>query len=214
MEDQAFLDAIVDGSRARDFEAFERHMALPLTVILPGGTLTVADAADLRAGFEGDLAALDGHGVTDYVRVATSMTWVGPSLAAGAYDTHLLRNGQRVVEPFASVAMLRREDEAWRLASVMHAMAHDRWRFRLPGSGDDAGGWGLWVGRGGESRSPRGRAIDGARAAVVGSRPDSGAADEHAAWLRASTSSASSTPSWTRSAPATSRRSRSGSACR
>ena len=48
MEDQAFLDAIVDGSRARDFEAFERHMALPLTVILPDGTLAVADTADLR----------------------------------------------------------------------------------------------------------------------------------------------------------------------
>ena len=71
------------------------------------------------------------------------MTWVGPSLAAGAYDTHLLRGGQRVVEPFASVAMLRREDGAWRLASVMRAMTHDRWRFRLPGSRDDAGGWGL-----------------------------------------------------------------------
>ena len=79
---------------------------------------------------------MDGHGVIDYVRGATSMTWVGPSLAAGGRDSHPPRDGQRVVERFASVTGLRREDEAWRLTSVMHATAHDRWRFRLAGSGD------------------------------------------------------------------------------
>lgn len=135
-EFQAFLDGMVDSIRARDFEAFREHIALPVTMINAHGTQVIAGTDDLRAGFEGYVAALDGHGVTDYVRVVTSITRVSPILASCTYMTHLLRNSVRVVEPYPSAVMLRRDDGVWRATSFMVSLTHDRWRFRLPGTDD------------------------------------------------------------------------------
>ena len=136
-EFQAYLDAVADAIRARDFEAFRGLMALPVVVITAEGTEVVAGTDDLRAGFDGYLAALDGHGVTDYVRVLVSATRVSPTLASCTYVSHLLRNGARVVEPFPTSVMLR-HDGGWRGTSFMLSVTHDHWRFRLPGIGGDA----------------------------------------------------------------------------
>ena len=133
-EFQHYLDEIVDAIRARDFEAFRAHIALPVTVITAEGTQIIAGSDELRDGFEGYIAALDGHGVTDYVRVVLSATAISPTLASCTYMTHLLRNGARVVEPFPSTVLLRRDDGTWRAISFMVSLTHERWRFRLPGT--------------------------------------------------------------------------------
>ncbi len=135
---QGFLDAIVDAVRVRDFEAFEPRYALPVTVIAAQGTYLIEDRGDLLGAFDGYIAALDGHGVTDYVRVSTSLTRIAPTLAAGTYETHLLRNGTRVAEPFASAVLLRHDDGEWRATTFMVALTQERWRFRLPGTDDAA----------------------------------------------------------------------------
>ena len=142
-EFQAFLDSIANAIRAGDFGAFERHVALPGVMISAQGTRLITERDDLRAGFEGYVAAVRGHGVTDYVRIASSFTRVGPGLATGVYETHMLRNGTRVVEPYSTAVMLRRDDGAWRATAFLLALTHDRWRFRLPGSDRDPddGAW-------------------------------------------------------------------------
>lgn len=127
---QRFLDGVVDAFRARDFEAFEARMGLPLTVFSFEGTAVVTGAEDLRHYFAMYLQNLDRAGVTHQIRVATSFYQIGPSLAACTYDTHLFRGGQRVIEPFASATTLRQHDGRWQVVSLMSAIPHARSWFR------------------------------------------------------------------------------------
>ena len=137
-EFQAFLDAVADAIGARDFEAFSRLVALPLVMITAKGTEVVSGADDLREAFEGYLAAVAGHGVTDHVRLLLSTTRVSPTLASFTYRTQLLRDGARAVEPFHTAVTLRRDDGVWRATSFMLSFTPERWRFRLPGPAGDA----------------------------------------------------------------------------
>ena len=114
----------MDAFRTRDFEAFEERIGLPLTVFSYDGTAVVTDTDDLRHYFEVYLATLEAQGVTDMIRVATSFYQIGPSLAACTYDTYLFRNGQRVIEPFASATTLRQNNGRWQVVSLMSAIPH------------------------------------------------------------------------------------------
>ena len=125
---QAFLDAIVDSVRSRDFERFLGHFTLPQTVITGEGTAVLTQPAQVRAGFDAYVLLLERLGVTDYVRTASSLHMISPVLATGVYQTHLLRNGLRMIDPFPSTATLRCDDGAWRVTSVMSAIPQaGRW---------------------------------------------------------------------------------------
>ena len=127
---QHFLDAVVDSFRTRKFAEFRERMGLPLTVFSYEGTAVVTSASDLRHYFELYLANLERFGVTDQVRMATSFYQIGPTLAACTYDTYLFRDGQRVIDPFASATTLRLQDGRWQVVSLMSAIPHARSWFR------------------------------------------------------------------------------------
>ena len=127
---QDFLDEVVDAFRRRDAEAFCDRMGVPLTVFSYEGTAVVTDREDLRHYFRLYLENLDRAGITDMSRVATSFYQIGPNLAACTYDTHLLREGKRAIEPYASSTTLRNEDGRWRVVSIMSAIPHGRSWFK------------------------------------------------------------------------------------
>ena len=123
---QRFLDDIVDAFRMRDFEAFRERIGLPLTVFSYEGTAVVTEEEDLRHYFHLFLAKLAQAGVTDHARVATSFYQIGPNLASCTYDTYLMRDGERVIEPYASSSTLRLDDGRWKVVSIMSALPHAR----------------------------------------------------------------------------------------
>ena len=127
---QDFLDGVVETIRTRDFDAFEAHMGLPLTVFSYEGTAVVTDPEDLRHYFRLYVENLERTGVDEQRRIATSFYQIGPKLAACTYDTHLLREGKRVIEPYASSSTLRCEDDRWRVVSIMSAIPHGRSWFK------------------------------------------------------------------------------------
>jgi hypothetical protein len=71
------------------------------------------------------------QGVTDLVRIAFDVHPIGSLLLIGRYETHILRGGTRLFDPFVSSMTLRFSGGAWRAACITNAMTNDRWPIHL-----------------------------------------------------------------------------------
>lgn len=129
---QAYLDRVVDANRSGDFAAFEACLALPLAVMCLEGTAVMTTRDELRGSFEAYRLNLERLGVTDYVRTASALHVIGPGCAMGVYQTHLLRNGVRMVEPYSTSVTLREMGGGWRATSLATAVPGAAHWFRLP----------------------------------------------------------------------------------
>ncbi|MCR9086751.1 MAG: hypothetical protein NXH97_08410 [Rhodobacteraceae bacterium] len=134
---QAWLDHAVDSLIAGDEEAFVDMLSLPFSVITGSGTMIALAEEDLREAFRSYVSSIHEQGVTDLVRVAKQTTMIEPVLAVGVYETHILRRGHRIIEPYSSSVNLRREGEVWRATSMMNAVSHNDWMTRIPGNTPD-----------------------------------------------------------------------------
>ena len=129
---QAYLDTVVDAIRSHDFERFERCLSLPLAVMALEGTAVMTRREEMRRAFEAYLVNLQRLSVTDYVRTASALHMIGPGYAMGVYQTHLLRNGVRLVDPYYTTITLRGFDGEWRTTSLATAVPGAAHWFRLP----------------------------------------------------------------------------------
>ena len=129
---QAYLDRVVDATRSGDFLTFESCLALPLAVMCLEGTAIMTTRDEMRGSFEAYRLNLVRLGVTDYVRTASALHMIGPGYAMGVYQTHLLRNGTRMVEPYSTTITLREMGGGWRTTSLATAVPGARHWFRLP----------------------------------------------------------------------------------
>lgn len=129
---QAYLDEVVDAVRSRDFGRFERCLALPLAVMAVEGTAVMTRREEMERAFEAYLLNLQRLGVTDYVRTASALHTLGPGYAMGVYQTHLLRNGVRMMAPYYTTITLREMDGGWRTTSLATAVPGAAHWFRLP----------------------------------------------------------------------------------
>ncbi len=125
---QSWLDevgrAVMDG----DFAAYARHVVLPFANVNPVATLIVATEAELRAGFEVFVDMLRHQRVTDYIRLVSEAHTIGETMIAGSYVTNFLANGHRVVPPFTSTVVLRRnEDGLWQAATIANPLLAAAW---------------------------------------------------------------------------------------
>jgi hypothetical protein len=130
---QAYLDEVVDATRSGDVDAFASRLSLPLAVMCLEGTAVMTTREDVARAFEAYRVNLDRLGVTDYVRTASALHMIGPGYAMGVYQTHLLRNGVRMVEPYSTTVTLREGVAGrWRTTSLATAVPGAAHWFRLP----------------------------------------------------------------------------------
>lgn len=129
---QSFLDDAGTATLAGDWDAFFAHVSLPFHLVTETASITVADEAGLRVGFDhfGDMLRV--MRISDYVRLAESADEIGPDLISGHYVTHLMSGAHRMVPPFHSHVTLRREGGRWRAASIVNALSNARWPISVP----------------------------------------------------------------------------------
>jgi hypothetical protein len=128
---QDVLDLLSDAALNGDTDVFRRYICLPFTVTTQSGTFVTRTCEDLFTSFRVFTDMLKSQGTTDYIRLARDARFVGPGLIEGVHYTHALRDGFRVMAPYASRMVIRREGDLWRVTDATHAVA-DRWPLDQP----------------------------------------------------------------------------------
>jgi hypothetical protein len=129
---QTYLDEMSAFVMAGDFDAYAQRVSLPFHMLTENASFVIATRDDLQAGFDDFTQTLRLQHVTDLVRLAEGAVLLGEALIAGRYITHILSNANRVVPPFRSQMILRRQGETWRAASIANALTNDQWPLRVP----------------------------------------------------------------------------------
>lgn len=124
---QAWLDTVTGYFMAGDFDAFADTTSLPATVWTAEGASVISTRKDLLDRFEFWMRLMKAQQATDMIRTMRSSTRLGPDIIRGKYETELLRRGTRVIDPFQSEMMLRREDGVWRTISLEHSLMKQFW---------------------------------------------------------------------------------------
>jgi hypothetical protein len=127
---QLFMDRVVDGLVRRDADSYVDMIELPYVIMTASYTKTITSREDLVAGFEKFVSGVKGRGVTDLVRVVRDITPLGPTMAVGSYETHLMKNGQRIVPVYTSFITLRLTDGVWRAICTTNEISHTDWHNR------------------------------------------------------------------------------------
>ena len=129
---QTYLDEVGSAVMADDWVAYRPCIQLPCHVVSFALNKVVATEAELHQGFDDFRDLLRFHRVTDYVRLVEQAVQLEQDMISGAYLSHLLASGQRLLEPFRSLITLRRSDGRWRAVSVTNGLANSRWSQTRP----------------------------------------------------------------------------------
>ena len=129
---QDWLDWMDATILERDYDTYASGVSLPFTLITRTSTILVASAEDLRHGFDSYCDMLEAQGVTEIVRLARRVHRIGDGLMTGDYETHVLKRGAHVMDPFNSTAILRSADGGWQAVAIANEMTNTRWPIDLP----------------------------------------------------------------------------------
>ena len=110
-----------------DYPSYEAGIALPFTLETATGVSVVEDAASLRQGYDVFQNLIATQGVTDMIRLTIAASFQGADEIAGRYTTHLLNNGARVSDPFASRMIIRAFDGVWKCTEIRNDLAVRKW---------------------------------------------------------------------------------------
>lgn len=132
---QTYLDEVSTAVLNNDWETYRDGICLPCAVVSHDESKVVTTEAELRAGFDSFRATLMAQRVTDYIRLVDHAARLDRDLISGAYISHIIAGGHRIVAPFRSLMTLRLVGNRWRAASVTNGLANSRWplvRLELP----------------------------------------------------------------------------------
>jgi len=129
---QARLDAVSAICMAGDWPAYRAAVRLPFSLGTAAAAFTIDTDDELRKGFEVFLSMLRLRGVTDYLRIVRSAEFDGAHRITGSYDSHLLRNAERVVPEFHSDVELECHDGIWLFTRITNTWDNARWPVVTP----------------------------------------------------------------------------------
>lgn len=111
-----------------DFELYESVMQLPLRVEPRNGEpYTLFDREALRRDFELYANSIRLQHVTDIYRPLVSVLELDADWVEVTVETHILRGGERVVDPFRTQFILRQSDGCWRIGTIRSSLGHINW---------------------------------------------------------------------------------------
>lgn len=111
-----------------DFALYESALLLPLRVEPRSGEpYTLHDRGALRKDFELYANSIRLQNVTDIYRPVVGIVELDPDWVEVTVETHILRGGERVVDPFKTQFVLRTKDGEWRIATIRSSLGHINW---------------------------------------------------------------------------------------
>lgn len=105
----------------RDFSVWQSRVVLPLSLITEVGQVHLRNALELRLNFEQYLKCVDAMSLDHVIRRPISLDCCADGNWIGTYETNLMSNGRRMVEPYESSAVLEWDGAKLRASSVMNA---------------------------------------------------------------------------------------------
>jgi len=129
---QAHLDALSGALLSGDFEAFIEGIHLPHVMLNDDAEKRIETRAQSRQLFIAYHRTLVAQGVTEYARLSTGAVFQSTDIICAAHETHILRKGQRIVEPYANRILLERIKGGWYETTASNAIVDDKDRMLLP----------------------------------------------------------------------------------
>ncbi len=106
-EFEAFLDDLSACFLSEDLDLWMARVRVPLCLILPSGSQVIKSDVEMRRFFNNCIAANRIQQIDAIVRRPVELEVCEDGVMLATYETHLLRSGHRLVDPFQSTAMLR-----------------------------------------------------------------------------------------------------------
>ncbi len=131
-EYQKWLDRTGQTILDNDYATYRNNIALPLTLITSDGTAVIEDEVTLNELFQSYLNMFQTFHVTDMIRLCSSVQKLDDDIMRATYTTHVMREGQRLFEPFVSDMTLRRDHGQWRAVSIANNLTNNRWPVPIP----------------------------------------------------------------------------------
>ncbi len=122
---QRHLDDVSEALMQGDFDAYFERVCDPLIVANEQSTIVITGEDQFRFGFDSYVGMLRSQRASHLMRLASSVTDLGPALLTGQYVTQILRDGHRIYGPFESALVLRLVDKVWKLACVASTSHRD-----------------------------------------------------------------------------------------
>ncbi len=132
---QRHLDDVSAALMQGDFDAYFERVCDPLVLVNEKSTTVITGEDQFRFGFDSYVGMLKSQRASHLMRLASSVTELGPELFTGQYVTQILRGGQRIYGPFESALVLRLVDGMWKLCCVASSSHRDGYPINvLPGA--------------------------------------------------------------------------------
>ena len=132
---QRHLDDVSEALMTGNFDAYHALVCDPLIVTNEKSTTVITGIDQFRFGFDSYVSMLKSQHASHLMRLASSVTELGPELLMGHYITQILRDGHRIYGPFESGLVLRLVDGVWKLACVASSSHREDYPINvLPGA--------------------------------------------------------------------------------
>ncbi|WP_299938682.1 hypothetical protein [uncultured Pelagimonas sp.] len=125
---QVLLNWLSQAALCKDFNAWSRACALPLTVTGKSGEMSFYTEEELRHEFGYYMASFDVHNVTDVIRKPLDVRMEGETRMVGSCRTYVLSNANLVVKPYDSTITFERlRDGFWQMVRMDNIIGHRDW---------------------------------------------------------------------------------------
>ncbi len=125
---QVLLNWMSQAALCKDFNAWSRACALPLTVTGKSGEMSFVTEEELRREFEYYMASFDVHNVTEVIRKPLDVRMEGETRMVGLCRTYVLSHANLVVKPYDSTITFERlRDGFWQLVRMDNIIGHRDW---------------------------------------------------------------------------------------
>lgn len=124
---QKLLDQVSDAFVNDDAVSWLDCFSLPFTIIGRDGPLRFETEEEAHDGFLDHVQQLKSNGITDVVRTMNHSQMVGPDQMICSFRTYLLRRAEQAVPSWQASAVLRQNNERWRVSTLLRAVGQHNW---------------------------------------------------------------------------------------
>ena len=128
---QGFLDSVGQAAFDGDLATYLSLTERPYSIITADRTRVLETEDEMAAHLHRFRAGVLSQRLTQIVFILRTINMISPTLATGTYVTHLMRNAERIVDPYTSLVILRHRDGAWRAVSTIQTIGHADWNSRI-----------------------------------------------------------------------------------
>lgn len=129
---QAHLDALSEALLTGNAEAFAAGISLPHSISCEDSYTVVETHEEMIRIFNAYHRTLTSQGVTEQARIVTKAEFVTPDVIIGEHETHIMRDGLRLVEPYPNRVRLDRIDGGWYETKAANGVKCDGNRMLMP----------------------------------------------------------------------------------